>query len=136
MHACDDIWEETNHIIVAHGHVGYDLLEGDLLRRVILVFLASAVQLLTQLGHLPLRKVSAMPRTICLRRARGTLSIESGSMHWETGSKFLVWATKGRRRDSSRKKGSKFLSKLLISLLVWHSAKHSQCRVKNGKVRK
>lgn len=39
LHASDNIWEEGNHVIVAHGHICNDLLERVLLRGMIFVFL-------------------------------------------------------------------------------------------------
>ena len=44
-HAGDNIGKQTDHVIVTHGHVGDNLLEGNLLLGKVLVLLAAAVQL-------------------------------------------------------------------------------------------
>lgn len=54
IHTADNIWKQSNHIIIAHGHVGDDLLESDLLGGVILVLFASANKLLSQLCYFSL----------------------------------------------------------------------------------
>jgi len=54
MHAADDVGEEGHHVVIAHGHVGDDLLEGRLLGGEILVLLAAAVELQTKLSDLAL----------------------------------------------------------------------------------
>lgn len=45
VHASDYVREEGDHVVVAHGHVGNNLLESDLLDRMVLVLLSAAVQL-------------------------------------------------------------------------------------------
>lgn len=45
VHAADDVGEKRNHVIIAHCHVGNDFLQGDLLYRMILILLSTAVQL-------------------------------------------------------------------------------------------
>ena len=47
LHTANNVREKRYHIIVAHGHIGHDLLEGNLLYRIVLVLFASTVQLLT-----------------------------------------------------------------------------------------
>lgn len=54
IHTADNIWKQSNHIIIAHCHVGNDLLESNLLGGVILVLFASANKLLSQLRYLSL----------------------------------------------------------------------------------
>jgi hypothetical protein len=51
VHAGNNIWEQRNHVIVAHGHVGDNLLKRDLLAREVLLLLSAAVQLEAKLGH-------------------------------------------------------------------------------------
>ena len=43
---------------------------------------------------------------------------------------FLMWATKGHRRDSSRNKWSKFLSNLCISLVARHNVNEYNARLR------
>ena len=45
LHAANDIREQGHHIIVAHGHIGHNLLEGDFLGCMVLVLLSTAIQL-------------------------------------------------------------------------------------------
>ena len=45
FHTANNIREQGHHIIVAHGHVGHNFLEGDLLGRMVLVLLSTARQL-------------------------------------------------------------------------------------------
>jgi len=54
LHATNNIWKQSHHIIIAHGHVGNDLLQRNLLRRMILVLLPSTVQLQPQLRYFAL----------------------------------------------------------------------------------
>lgn len=54
MHARNHIWKETDHIVIAHGHVGDNLLKGDFLRSMILIFLAFDLELLSKLRDFPL----------------------------------------------------------------------------------
>jgi hypothetical protein len=54
VHAADNIGKQGDHIVVAHGHVGNNLLEGDLLGGEVLVLLAAAIQLEAQLGDFAL----------------------------------------------------------------------------------
>lgn len=54
VHAANDIGKEGDHVVVAHGHVGNDLFQGDFLDRVVLVLLAAAVELEAQLSYLAL----------------------------------------------------------------------------------
>jgi hypothetical protein len=41
LHAVDDIWKECDHVIIAHGHVCNNPFQGNLLGRVVLVFLTA-----------------------------------------------------------------------------------------------
>lgn len=52
-HALDDVGEEGGHVVIAHGHVGDNLLERNLLAGKVLVLLV-AVELGTQLCHFAL----------------------------------------------------------------------------------
>ena len=54
IHAVDNIGKQSNHIIIAHSHIGDNLFEGDFLGGVVLVLLAAAIKFLTQLGDLAL----------------------------------------------------------------------------------
>ncbi len=54
LHTIDDIREECNHIVIAHGHIGHDLLEGHLLESMILVFLDPIAEFQTKLCNFPL----------------------------------------------------------------------------------
>ena len=45
VHTADYIGKEGDHLVVAHGHVGNDLLESDLLLVEVLILLAAAVEL-------------------------------------------------------------------------------------------
>lgn len=55
VHAADDIGKQRDHVVVAHGHVGDNLLEGNLLAMVGLVLFASRrLQFLSEFGHLAL----------------------------------------------------------------------------------
>jgi hypothetical protein len=56
LHAVQDVWEEGDHVIVAHGHIGNDLLESILLGGVVLVFLSTSRQFLAELRHFALVK--------------------------------------------------------------------------------
>lgn len=47
VHAAHDIGEEGYHVVVAHGHVRNNLLQGRLLRGEVLVLLSAAVELKT-----------------------------------------------------------------------------------------
>ena len=48
MHAFNDIREECHHIVVAHGHVSHNLLQGNLFGSMILVFFAATLKLYAQ----------------------------------------------------------------------------------------
>ena len=54
MHAANNVREEGDHVVVAHGHVCDNLLEGRLLCREVLVLLAAAVELEAEFGDLAL----------------------------------------------------------------------------------
>ena len=56
LHARYDVWEKSDHVVVAHSHICDDLLQRDLLCRVVLVLLPAAVQLLTQFCYFALWK--------------------------------------------------------------------------------
>lgn len=45
LHARNDIWEECDHVIVAHGHIRDYLLQGCLLGNMILVLLTIVLKL-------------------------------------------------------------------------------------------
>ena len=47
LHAIQYIWEQRHHVVVAHGHIGDDLLESILLGGVVLVLLSTPRKLLT-----------------------------------------------------------------------------------------
>ncbi len=57
MHATNHIRKQCHHVIVAHGHVGHNLFECNLLRRIVLVLLAPTVELQSQLCDLALYKI-------------------------------------------------------------------------------
>lgn len=58
-HATHNIRKQRHHIIIAHGHIGDNLLQRNLLARKVLVLLAAALrQLETQLGHFALLRAS------------------------------------------------------------------------------
>ena len=46
IHAVYNVWEKCNHVVVAHGHVGHNLLECILLCGIVLILLAAVGQLL------------------------------------------------------------------------------------------
>jgi hypothetical protein len=54
MHATNNVREEGHHVIVAHGHVGDNLLEGRLLGGEVLVLLAAAVEFEAEFSDLAL----------------------------------------------------------------------------------
>lgn len=54
IHTGDHVGEQGHHIVVAHSHVGDDLLESDLFGRVVLILPASIIELLSQLRNFPL----------------------------------------------------------------------------------
>ena len=47
MHATDDVGEERHHVVITHSHIGDNLLERNLLARIVFVLLSTAVQLET-----------------------------------------------------------------------------------------
>lgn len=55
IHATNNIGEEGDHVVVAHGHVGHNPLQGHLLGAMILILLAAAVQLESKFGNFALR---------------------------------------------------------------------------------
>lgn len=55
IHTANDIGKEGDHVVVAHGHVGNDSLEGHLFGAMILILLAAAVQLESKFGNFALR---------------------------------------------------------------------------------
>lgn len=55
VHTADDIREQADHIIVAHSHVGHDLLERNLFGRIVLVLLTTTAEFLAQLCDFSLR---------------------------------------------------------------------------------
>lgn len=55
-HALDYVGEEGGHVVVAHGHVCDDLLEGDLLAGEVFVFFV-AVEFGAELGYFALGRV-------------------------------------------------------------------------------
>jgi len=54
LHAADNVRKQSNHVVIAHGHVGNDLLESDLLGGVVLILFTTHGELLTELSHFPL----------------------------------------------------------------------------------
>jgi hypothetical protein len=60
VHGRNDIRKQGDHVVVAHGHVGDDLLEGCLLCGEVLVLLAAAVELEAELGHLALWRAQVL----------------------------------------------------------------------------
>lgn len=60
MHAANNVRKEGNHVIVAHGHVGDNLLEGGLLGGEVLILLSAAVELETKFGDLALWSATGM----------------------------------------------------------------------------
>ena len=54
VHTSNDVGEQSDHVVVAHRHVGDDFLERNLLRRIAFVLLASAIQLEAKLRHFAL----------------------------------------------------------------------------------
>lgn len=73
LHTADNVRKEGHHVVIAHCHVGNDLLESNLLRGVVLVFLPSAVELQSQLGDfaLQLRTISHLRRRKEITRVNG-----------------------------------------------------------------
>lgn len=53
-HAIDNVGKQRDHVIVAHRHVGHNLLQGDLLRGKVLVLLVPKLELLAELRDLAL----------------------------------------------------------------------------------
>lgn len=47
LHAAYNIREQRHHIVITHGHIGYDLLQRNLFSSVVLVLLPAAVELET-----------------------------------------------------------------------------------------
>ena len=60
VHTTYDVREQCNHIIIAHGHVGNNLLEGCLLRREVFILLTAAVQFEAQLCYFALLCVKVL----------------------------------------------------------------------------
>jgi hypothetical protein len=54
LHAVDDVREQRYHVVVAHGHIGHDALQRNLLGRIVLVPLSASVQLSSKLCDFPL----------------------------------------------------------------------------------
>lgn len=55
MHTSNNIWKEGNHVVVAHGHIGDNLLESNLLVVVHLVLFGGAtLEFLSQFGNFAL----------------------------------------------------------------------------------
>lgn len=54
LHAVDHIRKECNHIVIAHGHIGHDLLEGHLLECMILIFFDPIAEFQAELCNFPL----------------------------------------------------------------------------------
>lgn len=75
LHTANNIGEQSYHVVVAHGHVGHDLLEGNLLGRVILVLLTTTVELQSQLRNFSLNQnlVSEVRRRSMTRRRIGMI---------------------------------------------------------------
>lgn len=57
MHLSDNVREQSNHIIVSHGHISYNLFQCDFLGCVVLVLLAATKKLLTQLSYFALSEL-------------------------------------------------------------------------------
>lgn len=78
VHALDNVWEESGHVVVAHSHVGDNLLEGDFFASEILVLFVIP-ELFTQLCDfaLPMKRStraqlceqSWVERTLAKKRA-------------------------------------------------------------------
>ena len=56
MHLSHNVGEQSNHIIISHGHIRYNLFQCNFLGRVVLVLLAATKKLLTQLSYFTLPK--------------------------------------------------------------------------------
>lgn len=56
MHLSHNVGEQSNHIIVSHGHISYNLFQCNFLGGVVLVLLAATKKLLTQLSYFALSK--------------------------------------------------------------------------------
>lgn len=63
LHTVYNVWEQRHHVIVAHGHVRYDLLQRDLFGRMVFVLLPTTIQFLSQFRNFALLTSSDKPWT-------------------------------------------------------------------------
>ena len=54
MHLSHNVREQSNHIVVSHGHISYNFFQCNFLGRMVLVLLAATEKLLTQLSNFAL----------------------------------------------------------------------------------